>query len=183
MSTATFAGAVVLLLGLTACTGPKATESTAPPPPPSTTTTSTSLPAAEAAIAYTACLKVQGVEIESIRLDANGRPRLDLVNAQLDYSDPATVEAVSVCAGILSDGALDLGYDPDFRDSVMDQLTAFSRCVRARGVGGFPDPIPGFIGIGSPYPAAEIPYSDPGLAAAVSGCQETIFGEFPGSGG
>lgn len=183
MLVARFATAVAVFFGLAACTGSNAIESTAPPPPVATTTTSTTLPSADSTIAYTDCLREHGVEVDSIRLDGNGRPRLDLVNSQLDYSDPATVEALSVCAGILSNGALDLGYDPEFRDSVMDQLTAFSRCVRARGVGEFPDPIPGFIGIGSPFPAAEIPYSDQGLSAAVAACQQTVFGEFPGSGG
>jgi len=183
VSLARLLGVAVALVGLTACTGTNATESTTPPPPAATTTTSTTLPAADSTVAYTDCLREHGVEIDSIRLDANGRPRLDLVNSQLDYSDPVTIEALSVCAGLLSDGALDLGYDSDFRESVMEQLTAFSRCVRARGVGDFPDPIAGFIGIGSPFPAAEIPYSDPGLGAAVAACQQSIFGEFPGSGG
>ncbi len=150
---------------------------------PTTTTTTTTLPSDAATEAYVECLKENGVEVDSIRLDANGRPQLDLVNAQLDYSDPVTVEAMTACAVLLANGALDLADDEALRDGVMEQLTAFSRCVRARGVSGFPDPIPGFIGIGSPYPAAEIPYNDPELAAAADACQETVFGAYPGSGG
>jgi len=82
-----------------------------------------------------------------------------------------------VHAGIKSDGALDLGYDADYRDAVVGQLAAFSRCLRARGVEDFPDPIPGFIGIGSPYPGAEIPYNDPDLPDAVIRCEGTVFGD------
>jgi hypothetical protein len=43
------------------------------------------------------------------------------------------------------------------------------------GVEDFPDPVPGFIGIGSPYPIAEIPYSDPGFASAVTACRAALL--------
>ncbi len=147
------------------------------------TTTTTTIPGGAAAIEYVACLRTEGVEVDDIPIDANGRPMLDAINGQLDYTDPATVDAVSACAGILSEGALDLGFDESFREAVVEQLAAFSRCVRARGVDAFPDPVPGFIGIGSPYPVAEIPYDDPDLSAAVEACEQTIFGAFPGSNG
>lgn len=173
-------GLAVLLVG--ACTG-DGSVSTTPSTAPSTTTTTTTLPSDAATAAYVQCLEEHGVEVDSIRLDANGRPQLDLVNSQLDYSDPMTIEAMTACAEFLSDGALDLADDESLREGVMEQLTLFSRCVRARGVSEFPDPIPGFIGIGSPYPAAEIPYNDPELPAAAEACQETVFGAYPGSGG
>ncbi len=146
-----------------------------------TTTTTTTIPGGVAAIEYVACLRTEGVEVDDIPIDANGRPMLDAINDQLDYTDPATVEAVSACAGILAEGALDLGFDESFRQAVVEQLAAFSRCVRARGVDQFPDPVPGFIGIGSPYPVAEIPYDDADLPAAVDACEKTVFGEFPGA--
>ena len=145
------------------------------------TTTTTTIAGDAAATQYVACLRAEGVEIDDIPIDAHGRPMLDAINNQLDYTDPATVEAVSACAGILSEGALDLGFDEDFREEVVKQLAAFSRCVRARGVDAFPDPVPGFIGIGSPYPVAEIPYDDPDLPAAVEACEKTVFGDFPGA--
>lgn len=172
----------LLIMMATSCTGG---QSVAPTPTtlPTTTTSSTTLAAEAAVTAYVDCLGVNGVEIDPIRLDANGRPRLDLVNSQLDYSDPATIGAIAVCAEYLSAGPLDLGDDQILREGVIDQLTSFSRCVRARGVSDFPDPIPGFIGIGSPYPVAEIPYADPELPAAAQACRQTVFGDFPGSGG
>ena len=146
------------------------------------TTTTTTIAGDAAATGYVACLRAEGVEVDDIPIDANGRPMLDAINEQLDYTDPTTVEAVSACAGILSEGALDLGFDEDFRQEVVERLAAFSRCVRARGVDAFPDPVPGFIGIGSPYPAAEIPYDDSDLPAAVDACEKTVFGDFPGAG-
>lgn len=147
----------------------------------SVTTTTTTIAGDAAATQYVACLRTEGVEVDDIPIDANGRPMLDAINDQLDYSEPATVEAVSACAGILSEGALDLGFDESFREAVVEQLAAFSRCARARGVDAFPDPVPGFIGIGSPYPVAEIPYDDPDLPAAVEACEQTVFGAFPGA--
>jgi hypothetical protein len=49
------------------------------------------------------------------------------------------------------------------------------------GVEDFPDPVPGFSGIGSPFPVAEIPYSDPGFATAVSACREALLEGLPGA--
>lgn len=177
----------MFLLGMFVLIGAGCTSGASAPSTPATkptsTTTTTTLAAGVAADAYVACLGENGVDVDSIRLDANGRPQLDLVNSQLDYSDPQTVEAISACAELLAAGALDLGSDESLREGVMAQLRAFSRCVRARGVTDFPDPIPGFIGVGSPFPVAEIPYSHPDLPAAAAACQETVFGAFPGSGG
>jgi hypothetical protein len=53
--------------------------------------------------------------------------------------------------------------------------------MRDLGVEDFPDPVPGFIGIGSPFPVAEIPYSDPGFADAVAVCREALLEALPGS--
>ena len=166
-------------LSLSACT-PGSTSTTSLPPTSSTTTTTT-IAAADAVAAFLVCMSDEGAAIDSLPLDSSGRPRMEYLASQLDLSDPVVIEAMSRCSIHLSEGALDLGYDDEYRAAVNEQLAAFSRCVRARGVEDFPDPVQGFIGIGPPFPAAEIPYNDPELAAAVDACERTVFGELAGT--
>jgi hypothetical protein len=174
---------VALLAGCTAdadspsATNPPATTTTTAPP---TTTTVLSNVAVEV---FRSCLAEHGVEIEEIPLDATGHPRLDLVMATLDFGDPATAEAVSVCSEHLETGALDIGGDDILREAILAQLAEFSACMVDLGVEDFPDPVPGFIGIGSPFPVAEIPYSDPAFANAVEVCRETLLEALSGAAG
>jgi hypothetical protein len=161
-----------------ACTGdgespsataaPASTTSTAP----STTITIVSDVAVES---FRSCLGENGIEVEEVPLDANGHPRLDLVMATLDFGDPATAEAVSVCSEHLEAGALDVGDDDQLRQIILEQLHSFSRCMVDLGVEDFPDPLPGFVGVGSPFPVAEIPYADPGFANAVTVCRARLL--------
>jgi hypothetical protein len=166
-----------------ACTGggespsatiaPGASTSTAP----STTTTVVSDIAVES---FRDCLGQNGIEIEEVPLDATGHPRLDLVMATLDFGDPATAEAVSFCSEHLEAGALDVGADDQLRQIVLEELQSFSRCMVDLGVEDFPDPLPGFVGVGSPFPVAEIPYADPGFANAVSVCRARLLDALAG---
>ena len=171
---------MVLLVGCTrggdgpsATHGPGATTTTAP----TTTTTVVSNIAVEA---FRTCLGANGIEIEAIPLDATGHPRLDLVLARLDFGDPATAEAVSVCSEHLETGALDIGDDDVLHQAILDQLEDFSRCMVDLGVETFPDPVPGFVGVGSPFPVAEIPYADPQFANAVKVCRESLLDALSG---
>lgn len=166
---------VVVVLAVPACNDAEPVVSTTIPH--SSTTTTRPVDGIAATAAFVECMGDNGVEVAEIPLDADGRPRLEVMSSSLDYSDPATTDALTQCASYLSEGALDLGYDADYREAVVGQLAAFSRCLRARGVEDFPDPIPGFIGIGSPYPGAEIPYNDPDLPGAVTRCEGTVFGD------
>jgi hypothetical protein len=173
---------------LAACT-PGADEPSATEAPPTTTTTAptttTTATSAEATMAFRQCLLDYGVEIEEIPIDATGRPRLDLVMVTLDFSDPAVAEAVSRCSEHLETGALDLGGDDALRQAILEQLTEFSLCMVNLGVEGFPEPVPGYLGIGAPFPVAEIPYSDPDFTNAVEVCREALLealsGETDGS--
>jgi hypothetical protein len=171
---------VALAMGCTTGSdGPSATN------PPVTTTTlppTTVTVLSDVAIEeFRSCLAESGIEIEEVPIDATGHPRLDLVMVTLDFSDPVTAEAVSTCSAHLETGALDIGEDDVLRQRILSQLEEFSRCMVDLGVEDFPDPVPGFIGIGSPFPVAEIPYSDPGFATAVTACRQALLEALPGS--
>lgn len=156
-------------------TNPPATTTTLPP------TTTVTVQADVAVEEFRSCLAERGIEIEEIPIDATGHPRLDLVMVNLDFSDPVTAEAVSTCSEHLETGALDIGEDDVLRQQILAQLEEFSRCMVDLGVEDFPDPVPGFIGIGSPFPVAEIPYSDPSFAGAVEVCRQALLDALPGS--
>lgn len=169
--------AAVALMALSACVdqdrapSPTATHPTTTTVPP---TTPPPVPAEIAILEFSGCLSEHGLDTEPIPLDAMGRARLDWFLAGLDLTDSRTVAALTACASHLGTGALDLSTEPEIREAVLAALEEFSACVRARGVPDFPDPVPGFNGLGAPYPMAEIPYSDPDLAEAVAACRERI---------
>lgn len=142
-------------------------------------TTSTTLGGPFGAEAFRVCMEGFDVLIETIPLDANGRLRLDMVMRDLDFTDPEVAGAVNDCSRILGAGALGLITAGLVNTAVIGQLESFSLCIRARGL-EFPDPIPGFSGVGSPYPVVEIPYSDPALAEAVSACVPSVLRNLPG---
>lgn len=138
-------------------------------------TTTTTVASAAAVNAFRDCLVDNGVTIEEIPFDATGRARLDLVLATVDFGDPEVAAAVSACSEHLETGALDLGGEDSLRLTVVGHLTDFSQCMIDRGVEGFPDPVAGFAGVGSPFPVAEIPYSDPNFANAVEVCRAGLL--------
>jgi hypothetical protein len=150
-------------------TGAPATTTTLPP---STTTTG---PSEESVEAFRDCMGDNGVEIEEIPRDATGRPRLDLVMASLDFADAVVAAAIAECSKLLETGALDLSGDDELHDAVMDKLAEFSRCMVDMGIDDFPDPVPGYLGVGSPFPVAEIPYTAPGFADAVVVCRAALL--------
>jgi hypothetical protein len=180
------AGAVVLLaVALMACT-PGLGGSSGTDPQASTTTvpatTTTTIVASVAIEEFRSCLAERGVEIEEVPFDATGRPRLDLVIVALDLGDPAVADALSHCSESLNTGALDLGTEDRLRTEILAALEDFSACMRAWGVEEFPDPVPGFSGVGAPFSVAEIPYSDPQLETAADACRDTVLGSLPGLG-
>lgn len=174
---------MLLILG-TACvsgadgpspTDPHAITTTTLPP-----TTTTTLTLGEGLEAYRNCLLDQGVPIDEIQVDGLGRPRLAIAMEGLDFGDRKVLGALDVCAAELSAGALDLGPDPELQRLVMARLESFAACIRDRGISSFPDPIAGFDGVGSPFPAGRIPWADPGLVDAVTECREHLDGRAPG---
>lgn len=165
-----------------ACLPGPATAPSPTDPPESVTTTTisdtvTTIGAAEGVGLFADCMAERGLDIGPVPLDAQGRPRLDLALRGIDLSSREVTDALGRCSGHLVTGALGLEGSPVIRQEMLGLLAGFSQCVRDRGVPGFPDPVPGFHGIGFPYPVEEIPYEDPDLGAAVGVCRSRMSGE------
>lgn len=140
-------------------------------------TTTTTLPLEQAIEAFRDCMTANGVTIAEIPVDSQGRPRLEIALADVDFSDSAATEALTMCAELLAAGALDLSVWPELQDEVQAKLSEFSECVRSHGVEAFPDPVRSFTGVGGPFALDEIPYDDPDLEAAVATCRSRLTQE------
>lgn len=149
-------------------------------PEPTTTTipgpTTTTLSPSAGAVRFEACLRANGVEIPSIPLDAQGRLRLELSFARIDFSARSNIRALDTCATHLTFGPLALDGSPLISVGVTRMLADFSQCIRARGVRGFPDPDPDFRGVGSPFAEDQIPFHDPDLPDAIEACRVSLGG-------
>ena len=140
-----------------------------------TTTTSERLDFEAATLAFTECMRQEGIDFPDVRFDAEGRPLLGEVMEDVDTASEEFTDALGSCAGILTDaGALDLATDPELQAVLVDQLAEFSECMRTNGITGFPDPDPAFTGTGSPYPLGMVPFDDPGFEEAAGVCGETL---------
>jgi hypothetical protein len=172
--------APAVLLALTGCVAQAEAPSPTDPHGFMTTTTmatSTSTRAVEPSLTeFRECMSDRGAPVPEVALDGLGRPRIGVVLDDLDLSSGEVLEALEECGGVLTTGALSLESDPEMRRMVQAQLEEFSRCVRAEGVAGFPDPVARFDGVGSPYPGSRIPWTHPGLADAVTACRNVPFG-------
>lgn len=126
----------------------------------------------EGLAAFQECMSDEGVEVPVIPLDAAGRPRMALALQHVDLADREVLDALGVCGEHLATGALDLGSDPEMQRLVQSTLHDLVVCLRARGVDDFPEPIPGYDGLGPPFPASRIPWSDPDLPSAMRECTD-----------
>lgn len=137
-------------------------------------TTTTTLSLEQGLDAYRECLSEQGVSIGRIRLDGLGRPRMAEALAGVDLGDRQVLDALELCGELIASGPLDLGADPELAELVRVRLEEFAECVRLAGVVDYPDPVPDFEGVGSPFPTNRIPWTHPGLADAVALCSARL---------
>lgn len=167
--------AVFLLAGcVSIADGPSPTEPhgiTTTTPPLTTTTT---LAFEEALTAYAECLDSEGVTIDEIALDGLGRPRLADAMRGLDFADRIVLAALETCGPIVTSGALDLTADPQLRAELVSNLHEFADCMRRLGLVDFPDPVPGFSGVGAPFRPGLIPWQDSRLSDAVTVCMRDV---------
>lgn len=166
-------GLALLAIFISACTGGGEQQATTSP----TSETSTTLPTVDeqGIRRFRECMALNGIGIAPIETDGTGRPRLDLAVEGLDLTDPEVADAVATCSDELGTGALDLSSDEMLREVVLTQLTQFSMCMRDHGIESFPDPAPGFTGVGTAYAVAEIPYSDPAFGEVARICSDLLL--------
>lgn len=146
-------------------------------------TTTTTIPATvttvtveESLNSFRECLRDRGVGVGRIRMDALGSPRLAEALRGLDLTDREVLDALASCGRHLRAGALDLSADPGLADLVQETLAQLADCLRSWGVEDFPDPVPGFDGVGSPFPDDRIPWTDPDLPDAADACRDMSAG-------
>ncbi|MGH8874588.1 MAG: hypothetical protein ACRDVM_04970 [Acidimicrobiia bacterium] len=154
---------------------PSSTLATGPPGTPSTTAS------ADPVDRFAACLQDRGLEVPRLAVDASGHPLLADLADRVDLSSPAVAEAMAACSPILVEAdLLDLAGDPDLQAVVGAGLARFAACMRRQGIESFPDPIPGFLGTGSPFPRTSIPFEAPGFQEAAAACRRELAGSISG---
>ena len=137
-------------------------------------TTTTTLSPAEARSAFVNCLTEVGLEIPSGAFEADGAPRLGVIAESLDTTNPAVQAAVAECSPLLTAAqVVDLAADPEVRNLVMEQLAAFTQCMRDQGIVDFPDPADG-PPADSPFPLEDVPFAEPGFDEALATCHNVV---------
>jgi hypothetical protein len=144
----------------------------------------------DSVLAYTACLREQGIDIDDPQFDANGNPIIDRGSGDggllgLDTDDPEVAAAQEACADELEGAAGQFTADPEAASELQENLLAFAQCMRDRGI-DFPDPQ--FDANGRPIPPEGggdlfgLDRDDPGFQAAREKCQQEIGDVFGGGG-
>ena len=138
----------------------------------------------EALLAFTACLRDEGFDVEDPTVDSEGNLRLarPAEAQEEDFDRDAYRAAREACDEYLEN--VTLGFRDEDRTEIEDQLLAFAACVRENGY-DMPDPdfsgTPGQGGGGGPFGA--IDRTDPAFQAASEACQDVLPGVGPGGGG
>jgi len=151
----------------------------------------------EALLAFTACMRENGIDIDDPTVDADGNLRIGRPNAGAgaEGADPDRLRdeefrtAREDCGELLQGVAL--GFQQTDRTEFDDQLLEFAACMRDNGV-DMPDPdftefgpglgAPG-EGEGRGGPFGDIDRSDPDFQAAQEACQDILAGFGSGGGG
>jgi hypothetical protein len=133
----------------------------------------------EALLAFTTCLREQGIDVPDPTMDADGNLQLERpAGAQQDpnFDRDAFRAAREVCVEHLEGVAL--GFRGEDRTETEDQLLAFAACVRENGY-DMPDPdfsntTPGQGGGGGPFGGLD--RTDPAFQAAAEACSDLLPG-------
>lgn len=135
-----------------------------------------SIPGEEAVLAFTACLRDEGLDIDDPDIDAEGNlvaPSMHAIAAEtLDI--PAVHSAFDACRGFLDNVAF--GFSMEDLTGREDELLAFAVCMRENG---YDMPDPDFSGDGhsgaGPFGDA-IDIDDPDFQTAAKSCEGIVGG-------
>jgi hypothetical protein len=139
----------------------------------------------EAVIAFTACLRDEGLDVEDPTVDDQGNLRPPRLRDVADVDREMADAAFAACAPHLE--GVTFGLDSEDRTEREDSLLAFAACARENGY-DMPDPDfshAGVPGAGGGGPFANIDKDDPAFQAALKACSD-VFGPdspIPGTGG
>ncbi len=138
----------------------------------------------EALLAFSACLRDQGIDVPDPTMDADGNVRLERpagAQEDPDFDRDAFRAAREACDEHLEN--VTLGFRGEDRTEIEDQLLEFAECVRENGY-DMPDPdfsaTPGAGGGGGPF--GGIDRSDPVFQAAAESCSDSLPGVGRGGG-
>ena len=138
----------------------------------------------EALLAFTACLRDQGVDVNDPTVDAAGNLRLERPNnaqGDADFDRDAFRAAREACVEHLE--GVTLGFRDEDSTEIEDQLLEFAECVRENGY-DMPDPDFSALGAGGGPgggPFGQLDREDPAFQAAAEACSDILSG-FPGRG-
>jgi hypothetical protein len=139
----------------------------------------------EAVMAFTVCLRDEGLEVEDPTVDDQGNLRPPRLRDLESVDREVAAAAFEACNSYLED--VTFGLEDEDRTEREDELLAFAACARENGY-DMPDPdfsTPRTPGQGGGGPFGGIDRDDPAFQAALASCSD-LFGAgspIPGTGG
>jgi hypothetical protein len=136
----------------------------------------------EAVLAYTACLRDEGLDVDDPTVDADGNLRPPRPRGLEGTDQESARAAFDACSHFLAD--FTFGFDRGDQTERQDQLIEYAACMRENG---YDMPDPDFSGSRTPGqggggPFGEMNPDDPAFQTAQAACGD-IFGGGPGFGG
>lgn len=141
----------------------------------------------EALLAFTQCLRDNGLDVDDPTVDAEGNLRLSRPNNAGEQTQSSREEfraAREACSDRLE--GVTLGFQDVDQTELEDQLLEFAMCMRENGYEDMPDPDLSNVGTpgqGGGGPFGQLDRDDPAFQAAAEQCQDILAGFDRGAGG
>ncbi|MCP4085090.1 MAG: hypothetical protein GY745_08585 [Actinomycetia bacterium] len=145
----------------------------APDAEPDATDTAADQTDEELALAFTQCMRGEGVDLADPTVNADGSIQLlqPGANSNIDPNDPAVANAVEICGDLIAGASFLPGAGLD-QSEIEDTLLGFAQCLRDLGFDvDDPDLSGGFTGGPAAIFGDNFDPTDPANADAVQECQ------------